>query len=63
MQEDNSAQRDLSSVIAAAIQITPLASFSEKTNKRDFSYAMDTEEEDTARTPKKKKIEKEGQLV
>ena len=46
-----------------AEKITPLASYSERTNKRDFSYAMDTKEEDTMRTPKKQRIETKGQLV
>ena len=71
MQEDSSSSikeissllPDISKLISAAENITPLASHSESTNKRDFSDAMDTEEEDTSRTPKKKKNEAEGQIV
>ena len=29
-------QQDISSIVAAAIHVTPLASFSKKVNKRDF---------------------------
>ena len=57
---NNYLENDLSSIVAAATHVTPLASFSKKTNTRDFSDAMDIEEEDTARTPKNKKIEKAG---
>ena len=32
-------------------------------NKRDLSEAMDIDEEDTARTPKKQNIEKAGQQL
>ena len=46
-----------------AEKITPLGSYSEKTNKRDFLEVMDTEEEDTVKTPKKPIIEAKGQLV
>ena len=52
-----------SNLVLVAEKITPLASYSEKTNKRDFSDAIDIEEEDTTRTPKKPRIESEGQLV
>ena len=45
---------DISKLISAVDNITPLASHSERTNKRVFSYKMDTGEEDTARTPKNK---------
>ena len=37
--------------------------FSEKVNKRDLLEAMDVDEEDTARTPRKQKINKTGKLV
>ena len=40
----SSPQQYLSSIVAAATHITPLASFSENINKREFSDAMDTEE-------------------
>ena len=46
-----------------AEKITPLGIYSEKTNKRDCLDVMDTEEEDTVKTPKKPIIEAEGQLV
>ena len=35
----------------------------DKKNKRDFLEAMDINEEDTAETPKRKKVETEGQLL
>ena len=44
---------NISNLISTDENITPLASHSERTNKRDFSDAMDTKEEDTAKTPKK----------
>ena len=44
-----------SKLISAVENITLLANHSERTNKWDFSNAMDIEEEDTARTPKKQK--------
>ena len=53
----------ISNLVSVAEKITPLSSCSERTNKRYFSDVMDTEEEDTARTPKKQRIEEEGQLV
>ena len=63
MHEEFSTQHDISSVVAPAIQITELDSSSKKTNKRDFSDSMETEEQDTTRTPKNQNIEKEGQLA
>ena len=60
---DTSPQRELSSIVVATTHVTPLASFFEKLNKRDFLEAMDIDEEATSRTPKKKNIEKVGQLV
>ena len=36
---------------------------SEMTNKRNFSYAMDTEQESCSETSKGKKIEAEGELI
>ena len=50
-------------MFSVAEKITPLGSYSENTNKRDFLDVMDTEEEDTVKTPKKPIIEAEGQLV
>ena len=66
MQEDSisdargisSPQHGLSSIVATATHITPLASFSEKVNKRDLSKAMNVDEEDTTKTHKKQKIRK-----
>ena len=54
---------DIFKVIVVAEKITPLASHSERTNKREFSGTMDIVEEDTAMTPKRQKIESEGQMV
>ena len=48
-----SMMHDISKIIVAATNISPLASHVEKTSKRYISDAMDTEEEDTARTPKR----------
>ena len=56
-------QQYLSSIVAASTHITPLVIFSKKVNKRDSLEAMDIDEEDTARTPKKQKIENLGKLV
>ena len=69
MQEDslssapgnNSPQLDISSIVAAATHVTPLASFfleEKKERERGFLDFMDIEEEDTTKTPKKQKIEK-----
>ena len=63
MREITSLQIGTSNLVSVAEKITPLSSCSERTNKRDFSDAMDTKEEDIARTPKKQRIEEEGQLV
>ena len=71
MQEDsNYSVRDISSLhpntsklISAAENITPLGIHSERTNKPHFSDDMDTKEEDSARNPKKQKIEAEGKIV
>ena len=65
MQEDSasstrkvsSLQLSTSSLILAAKKITLIASWSDRTNKRDFYDAMDTEEEDTTKTSKKQKVE------
>ena len=54
---------DISNFVSAVESITPLASQSEGKNKRDFPKEMDTEEEDSVETPKRQKIETEGQLV
>ena len=40
-----------------------MASFFEKVNKREYSEAMDVDEEDTSIKPKKLKVEKTGKLV
>ena len=58
VQEESSTQCYISSVIVTSVQVTPLASFPGKKKKREFEDAMDTEEEDTAKTPKEKNIEK-----
>ena len=50
-------------LVPIAEKITPLAIFSERTNKTDFPDAMDTEEEDTTKNPKKQRVEEERQLV
>ena len=63
VREITSLQLVTSKLVLAAENITPLASCSERTNKKYFSDAMDTEEEDTSRTPKNPRIEVEGQLV
>ena len=58
VREVTSPQPGTSNLVPAAEKVTPISSCSERTNKRDFSDAMYTEEEDTTRTPKKQKIEK-----
>ena len=63
VKEDSSTHPDLSSIVPATKKITPIASCSERTNKRDLFYAMDTEEEDTTNTPKKNKTEETGKIV
>ena len=63
VREFTSPQPDTSSLILAAEKITPITSYSKKTNKHDFFDAMDTEEEATTRTPKKQKVEETWKLV
>ena len=63
VQEISSTQPDPSSIVPVVEKITPIGSCSEIKNKRDFSDSMDTQEEDTAKTPKKWKIEEIGKLV
>ena len=58
-----SLQPGTSSMVPTIEIITPIENCSEKTNQRDVYDAMDTEEEDTTRTPKKQKVEEVGQLV
>ena len=50
-------------IVPAAERIYPIAIHYERTNKRDFSDAMDTEEEDAIKTPKKQNIEEVGRIV
>ena len=57
MQGNNSPPPGTSSLGPSAEKVTPLASVSKHTNKRNFSDVMDREEEDTAKTPKKQKLE------
>ena len=71
MDEDsNSSMKDITSlmpgiskVVSAATYTTPMSSYSDKKNKQEGSYPMDIEYEDTARSPKRQKIETIGQLV
>ena len=63
VKEINSLHPSTSNFVLVAEKITPLGSYSEKTNKRDCLDVMDTEEEDTVKTPKNPIIEVEGQLV
>ena len=63
IQGNNSPPPDTSSLGPVAEKVTPLASISENSNKRDFSDAMDIEEEDTTNTQKKQKLDDVGQLV
>ena len=53
---------DISKLISATENIVPLENHLERTNKRDFLDAMDTEEEDTAITPKKHNTEAKGKI-
>ena len=55
--EESSPQPDLSYIIAAAMQITPLGILYDRENKREHPEAMDVEEGETAKMPKKHKIE------
>ena len=50
---------DMSKVIAAVVNVTPLANHLEKTSKQDLLDAMDIEEEDTSKTSKRHNIEVE----
>ena len=50
-------------IVLEAENITPIASHSKRTNKRDFPDAMDTGEEESAKNPKKQNIEEVGQIV
>ena len=59
----DSLQQDLSSIVVAATKITPLASVSEKGNKREFPESKDVDQRDTAKTPKKKKTKKPSGMV
>ena len=47
----------------ATENITPLASVSEHSNKRDFYDVMDTKEEDKSNTQKKQNLEEARKLV
>ena len=49
-------QPSTSGIVPIAERITQIASYSQKTNKRDFSNAMDIEEKDTTRAPKKQNV-------
>ena len=53
VKEITSLHPSTSNLVSVVEKITPLGSYSEKTNKRDLLNAMDVEEEDTSRTPKK----------
>ena len=44
-------------IVPTTENITPIASHSERTNKRDIYDSMDTKEEDIANTPQKYNIE------
>ena len=51
-------------VVPIAERKSPIASHSKMTNKRTFSNAMETEEEEeSSQFLKKQKIEEEGQMV
>ena len=60
---DVSPQPNLSYIIATATQITTLASLFDRENKREYPEAMDVEEEEMTRTPKKQKIEESDELA
>ena len=53
----------ISNLMVAAESITPLAIQLEGKNKRYFPKAMDIDEEGTAETPKRQKVETEGKLL
>ena len=63
VKEVSSTQPDPSSIVPTSKRITLVGSCSERTNKRDFSDVMETEEEYTTKTPKKNKVEETGKLV
>ena len=50
-------------VLNATEVVTPIATSSEVTGKRTFSYAMEIEEEGSSDTSKRKKVEAERELV
>ena len=50
-------------LIATTEVITPIERHLEMTNKRDFSDAMETEQEGSLETTKKQKTETKGELV
>ena len=54
---------DLSNIVTMARDVSPLVSFLENTKKRDHVEPMDTDDIDTANTPKKHKVEQEQQIV
>ena len=57
-------QTDPLVVVPAELEmISLIASHYERTNKRDFFDSMETEEEGTAQTPKKQKVEKEVKMI
>ena len=60
---NNSPPMDLSNIVVVASNISSLMSFSGTSKKREHSNFMDTEEVYNASTPKKQKIEQEGQMV
>ena len=49
----DSPQQDLSNIVVVATHITPLASMSGKGNKREWWEAMDVDQRDITKTPKK----------
>ena len=51
---------DISKVVSTATNVSPLASYSDKTNKQEGSNPMDIEYEDTTMSPKRLRIETEG---
>ena len=54
---NNYSQMNLSSIVAMAGDVSSLVSFSGSAKKRGHSKPMDTDEIDTASTPKKQKVE------
>ena len=49
----SSAMLDISKVVSTATNVSPLAIYSDKTNKQEGSNPMDIEDEDTAMFPKR----------